>query len=46
VTLLGFHAAAGLGRSVAACWLVIASISFYGWWNPAFRSRARGFNRV
>ena len=36
VTLLGFHAAARLGRSVAACWLVIASIGFYGWWNPAF----------
>ena len=34
--LLGFHAAALAGRSAAACWLVLASVCFYGWWNPAF----------
>lgn len=25
----------GLGRA-ASCWLLLASLSFYGWWNPVF----------
>ncbi len=36
VALLGFHVAALAGRSTAACWLVLASVCFYGWWNPPF----------
>jgi len=34
LTLAGFWLAAGLGRTVAGCWLVVASLLFYGWWRP------------
>ena len=34
VTLAGFFAACRFGRTVAGCWLVAASLVFYGWWNP------------
>src|SRR5690348_10665328 len=36
VSLLGFYALARLGRQAAAAWLVLVSLFFYGWWNPAF----------
>lgn len=36
VALIGFFAAARLGRRIAGCWLIAASLFFYGWWNPAF----------
>ena len=34
--LAGFYATARFGRRPAAVWLVLASLAFYGWWNPAF----------
>jgi D-alanyl-lipoteichoic acid acyltransferase DltB (MBOAT superfamily) len=34
LTLAGFWLAARLGRTVAGCWLVAASLLFYGWWRP------------
>ncbi|RYZ76479.1 MAG: MBOAT family protein, partial [Proteobacteria bacterium] len=36
VVLLGFFLLAGTGRKrLAAIWLTLASLVFYGWWNPA-----------
>ncbi|MBD8595286.1 MBOAT family protein [Pseudomonas sp. CFBP 8758] len=36
VVLLGFFLLAGTGRQrLAAIWLTLASLVFYGWWNPA-----------
>ncbi len=36
VALPGFFLAARwAGRRAAACWLVVASLVFYGWWSPA-----------
>jgi len=37
VVLLGFLLLAGTGRQrLAAIWLTLASLAFYGWWNPAY----------
>lgn len=37
VVLLGFILLAGSGRQrYAAIWLTLASLVFYGWWNPAY----------
>ncbi|MDH3948013.1 MAG: MBOAT family protein [Gammaproteobacteria bacterium] len=36
VTFLVFFAMARLGREAAIAWLVIASLFFYGWWNPSY----------
>ncbi len=37
VCLSGFFLAGRLaGRSAALCWLIAASLFFYGWWNPPF----------
>jgi D-alanyl-lipoteichoic acid acyltransferase DltB (MBOAT superfamily) len=36
VALAGFFASARFGRRTAGAWLVLASLVFYGWWNPAF----------
>lgn len=37
VVLLGFIILAGTGRQrYAAIWLTLASLVFYGWWNPAY----------
>jgi D-alanyl-lipoteichoic acid acyltransferase DltB (MBOAT superfamily) len=34
--LFGFHILGPLGRRVAATWLILVSVAFYGWWNPLF----------
>ena len=34
VASIGFYIAAQAGRRVAATWLILASLVFYGWWNP------------
>jgi len=36
IALAGFFAAGRLGRRVAGCWLIAASLVFYGWWNTGF----------
>ncbi len=36
VTLVVFFAIARLYREAAITWLVIASLFFYGWWNPVY----------
>ncbi len=36
ITLGGFLLAGRAGRRVAGCWLIAASLLFYGWWRPAF----------
>ena len=36
VTLAGFFAGARLGRRAAIAWLVLASLVFYGWWDPDY----------
>lgn len=36
VTFFGFFLLAKFGRNLAASWLVLASLFFYGWWNPKF----------
>jgi len=37
VVLLGFILLAGTGRQrYAAIWLTLASLVFYGWWNPSY----------
>lgn len=36
VSLLGFYAAARLGKSLARAWLALASFGFYIWWHPPF----------
>jgi alginate O-acetyltransferase complex protein AlgI len=35
VALIGFYVTARAGRQVAGVWLIVASLVFYGWWNPA-----------
>lgn len=36
VTAIGFFWLAGISHRLAATWLAIASVFFYGWWNPAY----------
>ena len=36
LVLAGFFLIARLSQRLAAFWLVLASFTFYGWWNPAF----------
>jgi alginate O-acetyltransferase complex protein AlgI len=36
LTLIGFHVAARMRHRQAAAWLALASLAFYGWWNPPF----------
>ena len=36
ITLAGFFGLARLDRRLAAAWLVLASLFFYGWWNPRY----------
>ncbi|WP_240475800.1 MBOAT family O-acyltransferase [Herbaspirillum rhizosphaerae] len=36
ITFFGFFLLAKIGRNIAASWLVLASLFFYGWWNPKF----------
>jgi len=36
ITLAGFFGLARLDRRLAAVWLVLASLFFYGWWNPRY----------
>ena len=38
VTLVGFFLVARISYRAAALWLAIASLFFYGWWNPKFVS--------
>ncbi|MBC7207783.1 MAG: MBOAT family protein, partial [Methyloversatilis sp.] len=34
LTFAGFFLLARVGRAIAAGWLFIASLAFYGWWEP------------
>ena len=36
LALAGFFVAARRGPRAAGLWLIAASLTFYGWWNPAF----------
>jgi alginate O-acetyltransferase complex protein AlgI len=36
LTLTGFYLAGNINPRLAACWLALASIGFYAWWNPSF----------
>lgn len=36
ITLAGFFLLARWNRETAIVWLVLASLFFYGWWNPAY----------
>jgi D-alanyl-lipoteichoic acid acyltransferase DltB (MBOAT superfamily) len=36
IALIVFFAVARAGHEIAIAWLVIASLFFYGWWNPAY----------
>jgi len=36
IVLLGFFQFARISRSYAAAWLALASLFFYGYWNPAY----------
>ncbi len=36
VVLIGFFLIAGTSHRLAALWLAVASLFFYGWWNPKF----------
>ena len=36
LTLAGYYLIAKAGREAAIIWLVLASLFFYGWWNPAY----------
>lgn len=36
ITLLVYYRAAKAGHEVAIAWLVLASLFFYGWWNPVY----------
>jgi D-alanyl-lipoteichoic acid acyltransferase DltB (MBOAT superfamily) len=36
VTLAGFFLIARASHTLAAGWLTLASLAFYGWWNPAY----------
>ena len=42
VVLLGFFLLARVRHSFAASWLVIASLFFYGYWNPFYISLLLG----
>ncbi len=35
IALIGFYVCAGAGRVAAGLWLIVASLVFYGWWNPS-----------
>ena len=36
VALIGFFAISRMGRAYGAAWLIVASFTFYGLWNPRF----------
>ena len=36
ITLAVYFGAARIGREIAITWLVLASLFFYGWWNPIY----------
>jgi alginate O-acetyltransferase complex protein AlgI len=36
LALVGFFVAARFGQRAAGIWLIATSLTFYGWWNPAF----------
>ena len=36
IVLLGFFALAQASHRLAAGWLTVASLVFYGWWDPAY----------
>jgi len=36
ITFFVFFAISRLGHEIAIIWLVLASLFFYGWWNPAY----------
>jgi alginate O-acetyltransferase complex protein AlgI len=36
IALLGFFVASRIGRRAAGCWLIAASLFFYGWWSVSF----------
>ncbi len=36
IAFLGYFLVARKGRELAIAWLVLASLFFYGWWNPAY----------
>jgi D-alanyl-lipoteichoic acid acyltransferase DltB (MBOAT superfamily) len=36
IVLAGFFVSARVASRIAALWLALASLFFYGWWNPAF----------
>jgi len=36
ITLAGFFALGRRSRGLAIAWLALASLFFYGWWNPAY----------
>ena len=36
VLLLGFYQCARVSHRLAAAWLAMGSLFFYGWWNPAY----------
>ena len=36
LALAGFFIAGRWGRAAATAWLLLASVFFYGWWNPRF----------
>jgi alginate O-acetyltransferase complex protein AlgI len=35
-TLLGFYVIGNRGPRLAIAWLIVASLFFYGWWNPPY----------
>jgi D-alanyl-lipoteichoic acid acyltransferase DltB (MBOAT superfamily) len=36
ITLIGFFVFAIAGRRLAAAWLAVMSLVFYGWWSPRY----------
>jgi alginate O-acetyltransferase complex protein AlgI len=36
ITILAFYLVGRFSQNLAAAWLVIASLFFYGWWNPNY----------
>jgi D-alanyl-lipoteichoic acid acyltransferase DltB (MBOAT superfamily) len=36
ITLAGFFVLGRWSRGLAIAWLALASLFFYGWWNPAY----------
>jgi alginate O-acetyltransferase complex protein AlgI len=36
ITLAGFFALGRRSRGLAIAWLALASLFFYGWWNPVY----------